>query len=261
MSKFITVANDSLNNKLNVAIATSGKNGGIVVAEASTYEVNRGYVSLSRAVAELEVLEGTVATLFEQGYKGQVFISCHKGLALKISAASAGKEIYQSFMDTAEGPWGEYVARIKELVAESKKAGMILSGTPSLNLRRSEIAIEGSYELTEDGGVKIGQEVFHDGDKVTFNRVSKNGEAYRAEAADGTFVSTDVFVHGERELHVVAGSDGRAYINVIRFNEDTEDKLPDTAYGDQISWLRYAMQAARASLREGRAPRKAEAAA
>lgn len=258
MSKFISIANDSLNNKINVAIATSGKNSGIVVAQASTYEVNRGYVSLSRAVAELEVLEGTVATLFEDGYQGQVFISCHKGLALKISACAAGKEIYQSFMDSAEGPWGEYVARIKELVAESKKAGMILSGTPSLNLRRSEIVIEGNYELTEDGGVKIGGQEFHDGDEVVFNRVSKNGEAYRAEA--GAFVSTDVFVHGERELHIVAGGDGRAYINVVRFAEDTEDKLPDTAYGDQISWLRYAMQAARASLREGRAPRAKAAA-
>lgn len=258
MSKFIAIANDSLNSKLNVAIATSGKNSGIVVAEASTYEVDRDYMSLSRAMAELDALEGTLATLFEEDYKGKVFISCHKGLALKISAASAGKEIYQSFMDTAEGPWGEYVARIKELVAESKKAGMILSGTPTLNLRRSEIAIEGNYELAEDG-VKIGGQEFHDGDTVNFKKVSKGNEDYRAEA--GPFVSTDVFVHGERELRIVAGRDGRAYVNVMRFDEPTEDKLPDTAYGDQISWLRYAMQAARASLREGRAPRKAETAA
>lgn len=259
MSKFIAIANDSLNSKANVAIATSGKDSKILLGEPVDYTVNRDYMSLSRAIAELDVLEGTLAALFEEGYKGKVFITCHKGLALKISAASAGREIYQDFMDTADGPWGEYVARIKDLVAESKKAGMVLSGTPSLNLRRSEIEISGAYELTEDDGVKIGQEIFHDGDEVVFNRVSKSGEAYRAEA--GAFVSTDVFVHGKRELHIVAGSDGRAYINVVRFNEDTEDKLPDTAYGDQISWLRYATQAARASLREGRAPKKAETAA
>lgn len=260
MSKFIAIANDSLNNKLNVAIATSGKNAGILLGEVSTYEVNRNYPALSRAIAELDVLEGALAALFEEGYKGKVFITCHKGLALKISAASAGREIYQAFMDSAEGPWGEYTSRIKGMVAEAKKAGMLLSGTPVLNLRRSEVEIPGAYELTEDGGVKVGGSVFHDGDKVTFTRVSGQGEAYRAEAADGSFVSTDVFVHGERELHIVAGRDGRAYVNVVRFMEATEDGLPDSDYGDQISWLRYAVQPARASLREGRAP-KAKAAA
>lgn len=259
MSKFITVANDSLNSKINVAVATSGKNAGILLGEVSTYEVNRNYPALSRAMAELDVLEGTLAALFEEGYKGKVFIACHKGLALKISACAAGREIYQSFMDSAEGPWGEYTSRIKDMVAEAKKAGMVLSGTPVLNLRRSEVELS-NYELTEDGGVKVGGSVFHDGDKVTFNRVSKQGEAYRAEAANGAFVSTDVFVHGERELHIVAGRDGRAYVNVVRFMEATEDGLPDSDYGDQISWLRYAAQPARASLREGRAP-KAKAAA
>lgn len=256
---YVAIANDALNGKVNVALIDNQKHEAIMVGQPASYEVNREYTALSRAMVELEKLEGTMASIYEMGYQGKVFVTCAKGLALKISACVAGREIYQDFMDSAEGPWGEYVARIKELVNDAKKAGMILSGTPALNLRRSEIAIDDEYELIEDG-IKIGGEEFHDGDVVTFTKTSKNGENYRAEF--GPFSSSDVFVHGERELHIVHSRDGKqAFVDVIRFAEDTEDKLPDTAYGDQISWLRYVMQASRASLREGRAPRAKKAAA
>lgn len=263
MSIYLSIANDVASGKVCSAFVNTSDPSNVQVAPAEDYQAQSEYVSLSRAMAELSELEGDITAFMNNGYAGKVWVTCMRGLALKVNKAAKGEEIYQSFMDSAEGPWGEYCKRITALVNAARKAGIVLQAVPAQQLTRSEVNVEVERlaKAVDDKTVEIDGVQYTDGQTVTFEAVP--GSAFQHVA--GKLVIDDAFVHGERKLRVRPARNERdhAHITVQRFAEDTEDGLPNTAYGDAISWLRYATQPAMANLRDGRAPRakKAEAVA
>ena len=263
MSIYLSIANDVTTNKVCSAFVNTADPSNVQVAPAEDYESNSEYMTLSRAMAELSELEGDMAAFVESGYTGKVWLTCMYGLALKINKTLKGEEIYQDFMDTSEGPWGDYCKRITALVNNARKAGITLQAVPAQQLTRSEIMreVEKTAKVIDEKTVEIDGVQYTDGQTVTFEEVK--GSAFMHVA--GKLVVNDRYVHGERKLRIQMPrtENDRVHITVTRFNEDTEDKLPETAYGDAISWLRYATQPAMRNLRDGRAPRakKAEAAA
>lgn len=258
MSIYLAIANDSSSNKVASAFVNSS-DGNVQVAEAVDYDVDAKAATLSRAMAELDELEGDMAAFQQNGYTGKVFVTCMYGLALKINRAVAGQEIYQSFMDTAEGPWGEYCKRIKTLVASTKKTGMLLQAVPAQQLTTAEVEkeVEQAAKVIDEKTVEIDGEQYTDGQAVEFKAV----EGSQFLHAAGKLVVNDAYVHGERKLRIrmPRTERDRVHITVTRFNENTEDGLPNNSYGDAISWLRYAMQPAMKNLRDGRAPAAAVA--
>lgn len=255
MSIYLAIANDINTSKVCSAFIDTKDAGNVQVAPAVDYETNNSYSTLSRAMAELDELEGDIAALSEDnGYAGKVWITCMFGLAVKINRAAKGDEIYQSFMDTAEGPWSSYCQRITALVNTARKAGIILQAVPTQQLTRSELSFDlNKTKVVDDNTVEIDGVQYTNGQAVTFEAVK--GSTFQHIA--GKLVADDAFVHGERELRIRMPRTERdhVHITVERFNEDTEDKLPNTAYGDAISWLRYTVQPAMKNLRDGRAPR------
>lgn len=261
MAIYLSIANDVSTGKVCSAFVNSADADNVQVAAAVDYTSNSQYVTLSRAMAELEELEGDVAAFTEQNYAGKVWVTCMYGLALKVNRAMKGEDIHQSFMDTAEGPWNEYCKRIAALVNGARKAGIILQAVPAQQLTRSEInaGIEKTAKVIDEKTIEIDGVQYTDGQTVNFEGVKGDENLHVA----GKLVVNDRFVHGERELRIrmPRTENDRVHITVTRFNEDTEDGLPDTAYGDAISWLRYAMQPAMSNLRDGRAPRAKKVAA
>ena len=263
MSIYLSIANDVTTNKVCSAFVNTADPSNVQVAEAVDYQSNSEYMTLSRAMAELGELEGDMAAFAESGYTGKVWLTCMFGLAVKINRAAKGEDAYQSFMDTAEGPWGDYCKRITALVNGARKAGISLQAVPAQQLTRSEVNVdvERLAVAVDDKTVEIDGVQYTDGQTVTFEAVP--GSAFQHVA--GKLIIDDAFVHGERKLRVrpARTENDHAHITVVRFAEDTEDGLPDTAYGDAISWLRYATQSSMKNLRDGRAPRakKAEAVA
>jgi len=260
MAIYLSIANDVASSKVCSAFVNSADAENVQVAEAVDYQVNSEYLTLSRAMAELEELEGDIAAFMEQGYAGKVWVTCMFGLAVKLNRAAKGDDVYQSFMDTAEGPWGEYCKRITALLNTARKAGIVLQAVPAQQLTRSEVNVEVERlaKMVDEKTVEIDGVQYTDGQVVKFEAVPGSNFQHVA----GKLVIDDAFVHGERKLSVRPARSERdhAHITVERFNEDTEDKLPNTAYGDAISWLRYATQPAMRNLRDGRAPRAKAAA-
>lgn len=255
MSIYLSIANDVSSNKIVSAFVDTKDPENVQVAEAVDYAPQSEYMTLSRAMAELEELEGDVAAFQQNGYTGKVNITCMFGLAAKLNRAAAGNDIYQDFMDSAEGPWGEYCKRITNLVASAKKSGMILQAVPLQQLTRSEVRadVEKLAKVVDETTIEIDGVQYTDGQTVKFEK----GEGSPFIRVAGKLIIEDNFVNGERKLRIrmPRTERDRVHITVTRFNENTEDKLPDSAYGDMISWLRYATQGAMSSLREGRAPK------
>ena len=254
MAIYLSIVNDIATGKVCSAFANA-KDAEIQVAEAVDYQSNNKYMSLSRAMAELDELEGDIAAFAESGYAGKVWITCARGLALKINKAVKGESPYQSFMDTAEGPWSEYCKRIVAVVKTAKDAGVLLQAVPLQQLSGAEVEddVEKSAKVVDENTVEINGVQYVNGQTVNFEAVE--GSAFLHKA--GELVINDAFVHGERKLRIQMPrtENDFVHISVVRFNEDTEDKLPSSAYGDAISWLRYTTQPAMANLRDGRAPR------
>lgn len=261
MSIYLSIANDVSSNKVVSAFVDTQNPDDVQVAEAVNYQPQAEYMTLSRAMAELDELEGDIAAFAANGYHGKVNVTCMFGLAVKLNKAARGDEIYQSFMDSAEGPWGEYTSRINNVVATAKSAGMILQAVPLQQLTRSEVNtdVEKLAKVIDENTIEIDGEQYTDGQVVNFQAVPGNPFARVA----GKLVIEDNYVLGERKLRIrmPRTERDRVHITVERFAENTEDKLPDNAYGDTISWLRYATQGAMSALREGRAPKKAAAVA
>lgn len=261
MSIYLSIANDVTTNKLCSAFVNTADPENVQVAAAVDYESNSAYTTLSRAMAELSELEGDMAALVENGMTGKVWLTCMYDLALKINKTLKGEEIYQDFMDTSEGPWGEYCKRIVALVQNARKTGLTLQAVPVSQLTRSEIEkeVEKAAKVIDEKTIEIDGVQYTDGQTVTFEEVE--GSAFMHVA--GKLVVNDRYVHGERKLRIQMPrtENDRVHITVTRFNENTEDKLPETAYGDAISWLRYTTQPAMRNLRDGRAPKANKAAA
>lgn len=260
MSIYLAIANDVNTSKVCSSFIDTKDADNVQVAPAVDYQTNSKYSTLSRAMVELEELEGDIQAFVENGYVGKVWVTCMFGLAVKLNRASKGDDIYQSFMDESDGPWGEYCKRITALVSRAKKSGIVMQAVPAQQLTRSELSFNfDAVEIIDEHTVEIDGVSYTNGQTVEFKAVE--GSTFQHIA--GNLVADDAFVHGERALNIrmPRTERDRVHITVERFNEDTEDKLPNTAYGDAISWLRYTMQPAMRNLRDGRAPRKAGAAA
>lgn len=256
MSKYVYIANNVSLSTVNVAYCDTDevkKGGQIHIAEPRQYEVVEGEVSLSAATAELSLLEEVLASFAKAGVKGRVGISCHRGLALKIAAKSRDKEIWQSWMETADGDWGGYIGRIEELVSEAKQLGMQLYPIPARALYKAECEL-GQYEVINAKSIKVGDTEYKDGQDVEFTEVE--GDDFIRQAGEGLFVN-DTFVVGKRKLEVRVTKRGVAHVTIRRFGYDkASDVLPDTVYGEAVSWFRYVAVPALNSLehRDGKAP-------
>ena len=251
MSKYIYIANSVSESQVLATYCDTKDGGKISIGKPISYDVVEGEVSLSAAVAELGLIEAILAQFAKSKVTGRVGISCHRGLALKIAAVIRGNDIWQTWMETAQGDWAGYVQRIQELVNDAKSVGIKLYPVPARVLYTAECeAIDA--EVIDSKTVKLGDVEFKDGQDVEFESVDDF-----SSCALGALYVNDAFVVGKRKLRIRVSKQGVAHITVRRFGYDkASDKLPDSVYGEAVSWFRFIAAPALSALeqRDGMAP-------